>query len=78
MLKLIKERIDETNDLIYITYLSQNPLIFELDYEKIKDKFIHPSLKEEIIIEAMNPKRICKYLEIEGYDYFDELYGDNF
>ena len=60
------------NKIVWSTF-SGNPLIFEIDYEKISKNF--EKLKEEIIIEAMNPKRIRKYLENEHYDYLEELYG---
>jgi len=31
--------------------------------------------EEELIKEVMKPNRICKYLEIEGYDYLENLFG---
>ena len=51
------------------SFFSLNPIIFNLDYEKMSKNFTQ--LKEEIILEAMNPKRIVKYLEIENYDYLE-------
>ena len=67
------ELLNKNQDKINWCNLSTNPIIFKLDYERITQKF--SKLNEEIIIEAMNPRRICKYLEIEGYDYLEEMYG---
>jgi len=55
------------------TNLISNPSIFTLDYDKISENF--SNLKEEIIKEVMHPRRICKYLELEGYDYIEEMFG---
>ena len=67
------EILKENKDKIYWFEFSANPIIFELDYVKMNEYF--DKIKEEIIIEAMNPKRIVKYLEMENYDYLEEMYG---
>ncbi len=72
IIDIIKNNLDKLGELEWCL-LSENPYIFKLDYYKMTENFM--KLKEEIITEAMNPKRICKYLEIENYDYFEEMYG---
>ena len=72
VIDIIKDNLDKLGDLEW-SLLSENPYIFKLDYDKMRENFIE--LKEEIIKEAMNPKRISKYLEIENYDYLEEMYG---
>ena len=54
-------------------YLSSNPLIFELDYEKMSKNDIHMNLYEELIKEVMKPSRVFKNPD---YDYIEELFGD--
>ena len=69
-LEIIK--ILNTNNL-YWSILSNNQIIFKLDYEKIKINF--EPIAEEIIKEVMNPKRINYYLNNLNYDYLEEMFG---
>jgi hypothetical protein len=62
---LLRENPDKIN---WEEYLSTNPAIFELDYQKIKDS--KRELNEAIITEAWHPKRIAKWIE-QGIDLED-------
>ena len=58
---------------LYWSILSNNPIIFKLDYEKIKINF--EPIAEEIIKEVMNRRRINYYLNNLNYDYLEEMFG---
>jgi len=52
-------------------HLSENPVIFKLDCEKMKRN--NQDFYEELIKEVMHPSRVFKNPE---YDYIEELFGD--
>jgi len=65
------ELLKENKDKIDWRYLSENPSIFELDYEKMKEN--NQNMYEELIKEVMKPSRVFKD---PNYDYLEELFGD--
>jgi hypothetical protein len=61
-IELLKNNIDK----VCWTYLSNNPNIFEYDYNLIKNNiFVY---KEELIAKALHPKRVIKWIE-EDYEF---------
>ncbi len=73
-IEILKE-IQEISDEISWWFLSANPHIFVIDYEKIKDK--NKELNEQIIQKSLHPKRMLRLMEEYGEDdiynvYFDE------
>ena len=52
-------------------HLSENPIIFKLDCEKMKEN--NQDFYEELIKEVMHPSRVFKNPD---YDYIEELFGD--
>ena len=68
-LELLKVNPDKIN--LYM--LMKNPLLFKLDYKKIRENF--QELKEEIIAKALHPKRIFKLIELYGEE---EIYNNYF
>jgi hypothetical protein len=69
------ELLEQNKDKIDLDEISQNPAIFTYDYNKIKMAFTE--LKEELLIKALNPKRMLRlmseYGEEEIYkNYFDD------
>ncbi len=69
-LYLIKEYLKDFNEGDWY-HLSENPVIFELDYETMKHN--NQNLYEELIKEVMKPSRVFKNPD---YDYIEELFGD--
>ena len=65
MCKCLKENQDKIN----YEYISKNPSIFKLDYEKIQINF--QPLAEEIIAEALNPDRIQRLSVIYNFEFKD-------
>jgi hypothetical protein len=63
--------LKENQDKIVYRIFSKNPGIFELDYQKMKEK--NESLYEELIKEVMKPSRVFKD---PNYDYIEELFGE--
>ena len=60
-------------DKINWIFLSSNPAIYQLDYEKMRNNEIHMSLYEDLIKEVMKPSRVFKNPD---YDYIEEMFGD--
>ncbi len=56
---------------IHWNEFSQNPAIFQLDYEAMKRN--NEGIYEELIKEVMKPSRVFKNPD---YDYLEELFGD--
>ena len=56
-------------DKINYEYISSNPSIFKLDYEKMRINF--QPLAEEIITEALNPDRIQRLSVIYNFEFKD-------
>jgi hypothetical protein len=54
--------------------LSRNPSIFEIDYNKLKER-IEP-FKEELIKTCLHPKRLEYYLDKYNYDIGEEIFTD--
>jgi uncharacterized protein (DUF1778 family) len=61
----------ENKNKIDYYYLSQNPSIFELDYEAMKRN--NQEFYEDLIKEVLKPSRVFKYTT-ENYDYLEELF----
>jgi hypothetical protein len=62
--------LEDNIDLINWKYISINPEIFEIDYEKIKKR--NNIFKEELIQKCFHPKRLVYYLEKYNYDIGEE------
>ena len=69
--RLIGEIYKKNQDKIDWYYLSANPAIFKLDYEKMKEN--NQKMYEDLIKEVMKPSRVFKD---PNYDYLEELFGD--
>ncbi len=54
-------------------FISNNPVIFELDYNQMKNNERFKEFEEELIKEIMKPSRVFKYYEY-GYDLIEELF----
>ena len=66
-IEILKENEDKIN------YLSRNPSIFQLDYEKMIENNIE--FYEELIKEIMKPSRIFKKIqEYPDIDYIEEMF----
>jgi hypothetical protein len=63
--------MEQNRDKINWKLISENPSIFELDYEAMKRN--NERLYEELIKEVMKPSRVFKNPD---YDYLEELFGD--
>jgi hypothetical protein len=63
--------LEKNQDKINWVWLSSNPNIFELDYEKLDDRM--NIYKEELMMVVFHPTRFCRYLDI-GYDILDDSY----
>ena len=71
---IIRENLDKLDSDCWLD-LSANPSIFEIDYNKIKNR-IAP-YKEELIAVAMNPTRFARYLYEFNYDIGEDMLLDN-
>ena len=63
--------LEKNPDKIDWKFLSANPAIFELDYEKMRIN--NQEIYEDLIKEVMKPSRVFKNPD---YDYLEELFGD--
>jgi len=72
VIEIIRKNRKRIGDVEW-NFISNNPKIFELDYITMKKN--NELFEEELIKEVMKPKRICKYFEINDYDYLDNLFG---
>ena len=66
--------LKENQDKILWSRLSQNPSIFQVDYQALKTR-IEP-FKEELIARCFHPDRLVRYLELYQYDIGDDEYQD--
>jgi len=53
--------LEKNQDKIDLFWLSENPSIFELDYDALKERCA--IYKQELLKNALHPSRIQKYLE---------------
>ena len=65
------ELLKENQDKICWHHLLLNILIFELDYEKMREN--NQTMYEDLIKEVMKPSIVFKNPD---YDYLEELFGD--
>ena len=70
ILPFIQKYIDDFTEIDWCN-LSENPIIFELDYQQMKKN--NQNFYEDLIKEVMKPERVFKD---PNYDYIEELFGD--
>ena len=68
---ILKENLDKINWKGF----SQNPAIFEINYEYLKEK-IEP-FKEELIEKSLHPLRMERFLMEYNYDLLEDVYWDD-
>ena len=55
--------LEQNPDKIYWPWLSQNPAIFDYDYDKIREHMESTGIKDELIAYYYRPENIYKFVE---------------
>ena len=72
----VSELINENLDKINWYWISESPVIFEIDYDTLY-KYIEP-YKEELIQNVYHPKKLWYYLDNYNYDIGSDEYNADY
>jgi hypothetical protein len=64
--------LEKNQDKIYWSLLSENPSIFEYDYEGMKD-MMDNGIKEDLVKNRFHPRNISKFRDwgIDGFEDYE-------